>query len=80
LALGASGPRLRLASVQVLDDGLRLRFSGEAGIDCQWPRWQCAHAPCLLPADALPSPDGDAWLQVRDHNLWLQSPARHHGR
>ncbi|MFX5611224.1 hypothetical protein ABTD85_22595, partial [Acinetobacter baumannii] len=27
--LGASGRRLRLASVQQADDGLRLRFSGE---------------------------------------------------
>lgn len=73
--LGASGPRLRLASVQQADDGLRLRFSGEVPVDCQWPRWQCARSPdARPPADALPSPVGDAWLQVRDNNLWLQSP------
>lgn len=73
--LGASGPRLRLASVQQADDGLRLRFSGEVPVDCQWPRWQCARSPdARPPADALPSPEGDAWLQVRDNNLWLQSP------
>ncbi len=72
-SLGTSGPRLRLASVQVLDEGLRLRFSGEAAIDCQWPRWHCARSQhATPPADALPSPDGEAWLQVRDHNLWLQ--------
>ncbi|WP_447907553.1 DPP IV N-terminal domain-containing protein [Stenotrophomonas sepilia] len=72
---GASGPRLRLASVQATDDGLRLRFSGEALIDCRWPRWQCAPSQdAMPPADALLSPAGDAWLQVRDHNLWLQSP------
>lgn len=72
---GASGPRLRLASVQATDDGLRLRFSGEAPIDCRWPRWQCAPSQdAMPPADALLSPAGDAWLQVRDHNLWLQSP------
>ncbi|WP_295566300.1 DPP IV N-terminal domain-containing protein [uncultured Stenotrophomonas sp.] len=72
---GASGPRLRLANVQVADDGLRLQFSGEVPVDCQWPRWQCARSPdARPPADALPSPVGDAWLQVRDNNLWLQSP------
>lgn len=71
--LGASGPRLRLNSVQVLDGGLRLQFSGEAAINCQWPRLQCTAAQqALPPADALPSPGGDAWLQVRNHNLWLQ--------
>ncbi|HGM5919006.1 TPA: prolyl oligopeptidase family serine peptidase [Stenotrophomonas maltophilia] len=71
----ASGPRLRLASVQVVDAGLRLRFNGEVPIDCQWPRWQCARAQDPLPpADALPSPVGDAWLQVRGHDLWLHSP------
>ncbi|MCU1002130.1 DPP IV N-terminal domain-containing protein [Stenotrophomonas maltophilia] len=72
---GASGPRLRLASVQVMGDGLRLRFSGEMPIDCQWPRWHCVRSQdAMPPADALPAPAGDAWLQVRDHNLWLQSP------
>lgn len=72
---GASGPRLRLASVQVMGDGLRLRFSGEMPIDCQWPRWHCVRSQdAMPPADALPSPAGDAWLQMRDHNLWLQSP------
>lgn len=71
--LGASGPRLRLNSVQVLGDGLRLQFNGEAAINCQWPRLQCTAAQqALPPADALPSPGGDAWLRVRDHNLWLQ--------
>ncbi|WP_180867682.1 S9 family peptidase [Stenotrophomonas maltophilia] len=71
--LGASGPRLHLNSVQVLDDGLRLQFNGEAAINCQWPRLQCTAAQqALPPADALPSPGGDAWLRVRDHNLWLQ--------
>ncbi|MBL2545364.1 S9 family peptidase, partial [Klebsiella pneumoniae] len=63
--LGASGPRLRLNNVQVLDDGLRLQFNGEAEINCQWPRLQCTAAQqALPPADALPSPGGDAWLQV----------------
>ncbi|AEM49633.1 S9 family peptidase [Stenotrophomonas maltophilia] len=72
---GANGPRLRLASVQVMGDGLRLRFNGEMPIDCQWPRWHCVRSQgAMPPADALPSPAGDAWLQVRDHNLWLQSP------
>lgn len=72
-ALGVNGQRLRLVNVQVLADGLRLRFSGEAGIDCQWPRWQCLRTQGAMPAaDALPAPDGEAWLQVRDHNLWLQ--------
>ncbi|HGM5044978.1 TPA: DPP IV N-terminal domain-containing protein [Stenotrophomonas maltophilia] len=71
---GASWPRLRLASVQVMGDGLRLRFSGEMPIDCQWPRWHCVRLQdATPPADALPSPAGDAWLQMRDHNLWLQS-------
>lgn len=71
----ASGPRLRLASVQAVDAGLRLRFSGEVPIDCQWPRWQCAPSQDPMPpADALPAPVGDAWLQVRGHDLWLQSP------
>ena len=71
--LGASGPRLRLNSVLVLDDGLRLQFNGEATINCQWPRLRCMAAQqALPPADALPSPGGDAWLQVRDDNLWLQ--------
>lgn len=71
--LGASGPRLRLNSVQVLHDGLRLQFNGEAAINCQWPRLQCTAAQqAPPPADALPSPGGDAWLQLRDHNLWLQ--------
>lgn len=46
---GASGPRLRLASVQATDDGLRLRFSGEALIDCRWPRWQCAPSQDAMP-------------------------------
>lgn len=74
-SLGASGQHLRLASVQVQDDGLRLRFSGEAVIDCQWPRWQCARSQAVsAPANALPSPSGDVWLQVRDNNLWLQHP------
>lgn len=74
-SLGASGQHLRLANVQMQDDGLRLRFSGEAVIDCQWPRWQCARSQAAsAPADALPSPSGDVWLQVRDNNLWLQHP------
>lgn len=73
--LGASGPRLRLNNVQVLDGGLRLQFNGEAAISCQWPRLQCVRSQDAAPAgDALPSPGSDAWLQVRDHNLWLQSP------
>lgn len=73
--LGASGPRLRLNNVQVLDGGLRLQFNGEAAISCQWPRLQCVPSQDAAPAaDALPSPGGDAWLQVRDHNLWLHSP------
>ncbi|MGF6419829.1 dipeptidyl-peptidase-4 [Stenotrophomonas sp. AN71] len=72
-SLSASGQHLRLANVQLLADGLRLQFGGDAGIDCLWPRWQCAPAlSAAAPADALPSPDGEAWLQVRDHNLWLQ--------
>lgn len=71
--LGTHGPRLRLNSVQVLHDGLRLQFNGEAAINCQWPRLQCTAAQqAPPPADALPSPGGDAWLQLRDHNLWLQ--------
>lgn len=75
-ALGASGPGLRLTSVQVLADGLRLQFSGDVAIACQWPRWQCAQSEdAAPPAAALPSPRADAWLQVRDNNLWLQ----HHG-
>lgn len=73
---GASGPHLRLASVQATDDGLRLRFSGAVPIDCRWPRWQCVRSQdAAPPPDALPSPTGNAWLQVRDNNLWLQSPA-----
>ncbi len=73
---GASGPHLRLASVQATGDGLRLRFNGEVPIDCQWPRWQCRRSQdAAPPPEALPSPTGDAWLQVRDNNLWLQSPA-----
>lgn len=74
--LGANGPRLRLASVQQADSGLRLRFSGELPVDCQWPRWQCTRSlDPQPPADGLPSPAGDTWLQVRDNNLWLQSRA-----
>ncbi|HIE5095112.1 DPP IV N-terminal domain-containing protein [Stenotrophomonas maltophilia] len=74
--LGASGPRLRLANIQLTGDGLQLRFSGEMPIDCQWPRWHCVRSQgAMAAADALPSPAGDAWLQVRDNNLWLQSPA-----
>ncbi|OBU65976.1 peptidase [Stenotrophomonas maltophilia] len=73
---GASGPHLRLASVQATDDGLRLRFSGAVPIDCRWPRWQCVRSQdAAPPPDALPSPTGNAWLRVRDNNLWLQSPA-----
>lgn len=74
-SLGSNGQHLRLSSVQVMDDGLRLRFSAEAVIDCQWPRWQCVRSQdASAPADALPSPSADAWLQVRDNNLWLQRP------
>ncbi len=59
--LGASGPRLRLNSVQVLDEGLRLRFSGEAAIRCNGHacsafvrRMQCqrpmrCHRPAVMP-------------------------------
>jgi len=72
--LGTSDPQLRVVGIQAEAEGLRLQLrSNDAAITCQWPRWQCARMEeAGAPPDALPSPAGDAWLQVRDNNLWLQ--------
>ncbi|WMJ71373.1 prolyl oligopeptidase family serine peptidase [Stenotrophomonas sp. 24(2023)] len=72
-ALVAAPQQLRTLDVQPDGPGLRLRLGdGRQTVMCLWPQRRC-HPDTLpaTPADALPSPDGTAWVQVHGHDLWL---------